>query len=172
MINIYEKAQLEEFERSILSGYVSKQKLEHMWKHEVLSEGQIRIIQELGEAVGANIPQGGQQPLPVGNTPPPAPNPERFQNTQMQQWKDISSTIKQSQILEKFQKLKQLFPQDKFINQIADYFSNSLVELENYLKKNHSHTSGGQAPQQQTAPAQNGPPRAPQQQAPQQSYRH
>lgn len=64
---IYESAQIENFERQILSGYLTEAKLIEMYENNELSEHQIKVVQELfgglgniGRAIGSGLKSAGQ----------------------------------------------------------------------------------------------------------------
>lgn len=64
---IYESAQIENFERQILSGHLTEAKLIEMYENNELSEHQIKVVQELfgglgniGRAVGSGLKSAGQ----------------------------------------------------------------------------------------------------------------
>jgi hypothetical protein len=68
---IYESAQLENFERQILSGHLSEAKLIEMYENNQLSEQQMKVVEELfggfgniGRAIGSGLKGAGQA---VGN---------------------------------------------------------------------------------------------------------
>ena len=68
---IYESAQLENFERQILSGYLTEAKLIEMYENNQLSEEQEKVVEELfgglgniGRAIGGGLKSAGQA---VGN---------------------------------------------------------------------------------------------------------
>ena len=64
---IYESAQIENFERQILSGHLTESKLIEMYENNELSEHQIKVVQELfgglgniGRAIGSGLKSAGQ----------------------------------------------------------------------------------------------------------------
>lgn len=68
---IYEAANLENFERQILSGYLTKEKLVQMMENNQLSESELRVVEELfgglrnlGRAAGSAVNAAGRA---VGN---------------------------------------------------------------------------------------------------------
>jgi hypothetical protein len=64
---IYESAQIENFERQILSGYLTEAKLIEMYENNELSDQQIKVVEELfgglgniGRAIGGGLRSAGQ----------------------------------------------------------------------------------------------------------------
>lgn len=64
---IYESAQIENFERQILSGHLTEAKLIEMYENNQLSEQQIKVVEELfgglgniGRAIGGGLKSAGQ----------------------------------------------------------------------------------------------------------------
>jgi hypothetical protein len=62
---IYESAQIENFERQILSGYLTEAKLIEMYENNELSEKQIKVVEELFGGLG-NLARAGASGIKSG----------------------------------------------------------------------------------------------------------
>lgn len=144
---IYESALQDNFERQILSGYLTEAKLKVMIENNQLSEQQLKIVQELHPALGGlkNVAQGAVQGLKgayqkgkdlyqQGRQQTQSNN---FKKLQAAKWNEVNKTVQNSQLLQRLEGLKKLFPQDKFVNDVTAYFGRALSELQEYLSRQY-----------------------------------
>jgi hypothetical protein len=156
---IYESAQIENFERQILSGYLTQTKLKTLIESNQLSEQQLAVVEELfpslrnlktaakgamtglkgayqkgKEFVQKNRPQSNPQ-----SQDQPQDQPQSIEQSQATKWKEIDNTINNSLLLQKMETFRTLFPQDRFVNDATAYFNKVLLELQEYLARYYPH---------------------------------
>jgi len=156
---LYESAQLENFERQILSGYLTQTKLKTLIESNQLSEQQLAVVEELfpslrnlktaakgamtglkgayqkgKDFVQKNRPQSNPQ-----SNPQPQDQPQSIEQSQAIKWKEIDDTINNSLLLQKMETFRNLFPQDRFVNDATAYFNKVLLELQEYLARYYPH---------------------------------
>lgn len=161
---IYESAQLEKFEMDILAGRLKPADLKVLIESDQLSDAQWKIVEELAPMLGgfANAAKGiargigstmkgavqqGKKAIQQGtqnirqNYQQGQQNQQNInaQRSQAKAWQAIDQTIVNSKLLERMEKFRQMFPQDKFVNDATVYFNKVLVELEQYLAKQYPH---------------------------------
>lgn len=158
---IYESAQMENFEKQILSGHLTKQKIEMMIENNELTEEQLKVVEELAPILGGlknlgksafqglkgslqkgkeaarNVVQKGKDAYHQGVQ---QQQQENFKKQQAKQWNTIDQTINTSQLFQKVEQFRKMFPQDKFINDISVYINKAFLELQEYLSKYYPYT--------------------------------
>lgn len=147
--NIYEQADIESFERQILSGYVTRQTVQELVENNQLNEAQLKVVEELFPSMGGlkNVAKGavsgirnaydkGKELYTQGKQQAEA---ENFKKLQAKQWQGVVNTFRQAQILGKLNNLKGMFPNDKFISDISDYFGKAFTELNNYVARQYPY---------------------------------
>lgn len=144
---LYESSMQDNFERQILSGYLTEAKLKVMIENNQLNEQQLKVVEELVPALGglANVAKGalggiksayqkGKDLYQQGRQQTQSNN---FKKLQAAKWNEVNKTVQNSQLLQRLEGLKKLFPQDKFINDVTAYFGRALSELQEYLSRQY-----------------------------------
>lgn len=158
---IYESAQMENFEKQILSGYITKDKLEYMIENNQLTSEQLKVVEELAPVLGGlknlgkaalgglkgayqqgkQLAQGAiQKGRDAYQQGVENQQQENFKKTQAKQWNVIDQTINNSQLFQKMEQFRKMFPQDKFVNDISNYVNKAFLELQEYLSKYYPYT--------------------------------
>ena len=146
---LYESALQDNFERQILSGYLTEAKVKELIKNNQLNEQQMRVVEELFPSLGGlkNVAKGaisglkgsyekGKELYKQGRAQAES---ENYKKLQAAKWNEIDKTINNSQLLQKLDTFRKLFPQDRFVNDITSYFNKALLELQEYLARYHPH---------------------------------
>jgi len=163
-LTVYESAQLENFEKSVLSGSISPKDIMLMLERNELSEAQLNIVNELASSVGMSQqaqPAQPQQQQPVARTNQPQQNnidPQKlnqFKAHQTKQWQEIKKAVNQSQLFPRLDAFQKLFPQDKYVVDATTYVKTVLNELHQHLSQKYPHVVGQQQAQPAPAPQQN-----------------
>lgn len=146
---IYESAQLENFQRQILSGHLTEAKVKELMENNQLDEQQLRVVEELFPSLGGlqNVAKGAMSGLKgayqkgkdLYQQGKQQAESENFKKLQAAKWKELDNTVNNSQLLQKMDTLKKLFPQDKFVNDVTAYFGKALLELQEYLARYYPH---------------------------------
>lgn len=146
---IYEQAQLEQFENAIIQGHLSKDQIQFMIENNQLSDKQLEIVQELAPVIGGlknlaskaysgaqNLVNKGKEAYNQGVEQQKIKN---AQQQQVKQWKNIEATITKSQLFEKLEAFRKMFPQDRYMNDITTYVNRAFLEMQNHLAKNYPY---------------------------------
>lgn len=146
---LYESSMQDNFERQILSGYLTEAKLKVMIENNQLTEQQLKVVEELVPALSGlkNVAKGAVQGLKgayqkgkeLYQQGRQAAESENFKKVQAAKWNELDKTINNSQLLQKMETFRKLFPQDKFVNDATAYFNKALLELQEYLAKYYPH---------------------------------
>ena len=146
---IYESAMQDNFERQILSGYLTEEKVKELVENNQLNEDQMKVVEELFPALGGlkNVAKGAmsgikgayQKGKDLYQQGKQQAESDNFKKLQAAQWKALDQTIKNGQVLQKMEKLKSMFPQDKFVNDVTAYFNKALSELQEYLSRQYPY---------------------------------
>lgn len=160
MTHIYEQEQLQHFYNQIVSGRISKSQLEHLLENNQLTEGQLRVIEELspiigglknvGSAIGQtakNVASGAGNAIRRGaqnvkSAYTQGADQQKIKNQQKmqgRQWKNIDDTVTRSQLFQKLDTFRKMFPQDKYINDATKYINHVFLEMQNYLSSQYPH---------------------------------
>jgi hypothetical protein len=137
------------FERQILSGFLTESKLKEMITNNQLTENQLKVVEELFPSLGGlkNVAKGamsglkgayekGKELYQQGKQQTEA---ENFKKVQAAKWNEIDKTINSSQLLQKMETFRKLFPQDKFVNDVTLYFNKALLELQEYIARQYPY---------------------------------
>lgn len=146
---LYESSMQDNFERQILSGYLTEAKLKVMIENNQLTEQQLKVVEELVPALGglANVAKGalsglkgayqkGKDLYQQGRQQAQSNN---FKKLQAAKWNELDKTVNNSQLLQKMETFRKLFPQDKFVNDVTAYFNKALLELQEYLARQYPY---------------------------------
>lgn len=157
---------MENFEKQILSGVLTKEKLETMLENGELSASQLKVVEELAPMLGGlrNLGQAafgglkgafqkGKQAAQGAIQKGKAAYQQGVENQQeknrqaqvAKQWKNIDQTINNSQLFQKLEQFRKNFPQDKFVNDISNYINKAFLELQEYLSKYYEYTGAQSA---------------------------
>ena len=160
------------FRRDLETGVYSQKQLLHLIESHQLNEYQLQVVQELHPMIGGamNVAKQGWQGAKnlAGGLAGKAKNAYNtgVQNTQQanqqknqaQMWKKFDQSVTNAKILEQLGAFAKNFPQDKYIQQAAQYTNKVLVDLQNYLAGQYPYlniqTEQQPALQQQQQPAQ------------------
>lgn len=156
MTYIYEQEQLNHFENQILSGQITRAHLEQMLNENRLTEGQLRVIEELSPMLGGLGNAARKAATGIGNAFKQARtqgldkmkgayNQGKEQTVANnatralgQQWQIIDKTVKNSKLFEQMKKFQQMFPgSDEYVNQALAYIQTTFLDLEHYLANKH-----------------------------------
>jgi seryl-tRNA synthetase len=159
-MTIYEQEQLEHFQRQLLSGVYSEETLIHLYESNQLSDGQIRIIQELAPVlgglknvaskIGSNIGGAFKQARTQGLDKAGKDWMGRAKNAYQQgrqetqynnhannigkQWQKIDRTVTNSRLFEQMEAFRKGFNgQDKYVDQALAYINSTFLDLQHYL---------------------------------------
>jgi hypothetical protein len=146
---LYESAMQDNFERQILSGFLTEAKVKELIENNQLNEQQMKVVEELFPALGGlkNVAKGAMSGLKgayqkgkdLYQQGKQQAESENFKKLQAAKWRELDNTVNNSQLLQKMDTLKKLFPQDKFVNDVTAYFGKALLELQEYLARYYPH---------------------------------
>jgi hypothetical protein len=146
---LYESAMQDNFERQILSGFLTEAKVKELIENNQLNEQQLKVVEELFPSLGGlkNVAKGAMSGLKgayqkgkdLYQQGKQQAESENFKKLQAAKWRELDNTVNNSQLLQKMDTLKKLFPQDKFVNDVTAYFGKALLELQEYLARYYPH---------------------------------
>jgi hypothetical protein len=137
------------FERQILSGFLTEAKVKELIENNQLNEQQLKVVEELFPSLGGlkNVAKGAMSGLKgayqkgkdLYQQGKQQTESENFKKLQAAKWNEMDKTINNSQLLQKMEAFRKLFPQDKFVNDVTSYFNKALLELQEYLARQYPH---------------------------------
>ena len=163
-MTIYEQEQLAHFEKQLLSGMYSEETLIQLYESDQLSDGQIKMIQELAPVLGGlknvaskignNIGSAFKQARTQGLDKAGKDWMGRAKNAYQQgkqgtqidnsvraagaQWQKIDRTITNSRLFEQMEAFRKVFRgQDTYVDQALAYINSTFLDLQHYLSKKY-----------------------------------
>lgn len=138
LTSIYERALDEQFERDLMYGVYTPEKLKVLIENRSLSQQQLQIILELAPSLGGgfnNLTSPQQQQLQQKNAPAvnQAPQQQQANNQESSaklQFQKISQLIQNSKLYDELNKLKTMSGTDQSISQGVD----AIMQWFDYLK--------------------------------------
>lgn len=149
---LYESAMQDNFERQILSGFLTEAKVKELIENNQLNEQQMKVVEELFPALSGlkNVAKGAMSGLKGAyqkgkdlyqtgrDDAKKKAEDENVKRAKVAKWNEIDKIVNNSQLLQKMQAFSQLFPNDAFIKDVSAYFAKALGELQEYLARYHS----------------------------------